>query len=224
MLILSMNALALSEESLHLKKNIISMAKSYEGKGDPDYKIQNTLAPLVEKLISLNPQPPVKERLNLLYGTWKQVWGPYDYRNNNRGVDPTLGVNEIYQVISKDGFYYNVSPIYKKNNKDNPRIGYLKGEYSLDNNSTTNLNVHFVKYPGMKFRPDNREIFDFVEEAENDNLPNETTIVPTLIVKYFFQGGALVEVYTDEDTRILYGSNGKDFKNKYLYIMTKVNK
>ena len=213
---------AMSEEIQQLKENIISLARTYQGQGDPDYKIQNSLTPLVVKLISLNPQKPVKDRLNLLFGTWKQVWGPYDYRNNNRGVDPTLGVNEIYQIISPNGFYYNVSPIYKKGSKLNPKIGYLKGEYSIDSDSDTNLNVHFVKYPGMKSRPENRDIFDFVDDAESNSLPNQTTIVPTFIVKYFFQGGALVEVYTDEDTRILYGSNGKDFKNKYLYIMTRV--
>lgn len=213
---------ALSEESIQLKSKILTLAESYQGQGDPDYKIQNKLVPLVEKLISLNPQRPVKERLNLLAGTWKQVWGPYDYRNDSRGVDPTLGVDEIYQVISLNGFYYNVSPVYKKDSKLNPKIGYLKGEYSVDENSLTNLNVHFVKYPGMKSRPENREIYDFVDEAENNNLPDGTTIVPTIIVKLFFQGGALVEIYTDEDTRILYGSNSKDFKNKYLYVMKKV--
>lgn len=215
-------SLAISDESIQLKNNILTLAESYQGQGDPESKIQNSLVPLVDKLIALNPQKPVKDRLNLLAGTWKQVWGPYDYRNNNRGVDPTLGVNEIYQVISPKGFYYNVSPIFNKDSKNNPKIGYLKGEYKVDESSVTNLNVHFVKYPGMKSRPDNREIYDFVDEAENNNLPDETTIVPTIIVKVFFQGGALVEVYTDEDTRILYGSNGKDFKNKYLYVMKKV--
>lgn len=75
----------------------------------------------------------------------------------------------------------------------------------------------------MKTRPTDREFYDFVAEAEADALPNQKTIVPTWIVKLFFRGGSLIEVYTDNDVRILYGSNKSDFKNKYLYVMKRVN-
>jgi hypothetical protein len=74
----------------------------------------------------------------------------------------------------------------------------------------------------MKNRPTERAIYDYVDEAERDQLPSQITIVPSFLVKLFFGGGTLREVYTDQDLRILYGSNGKEFKNQYLYIMTKV--
>ena len=48
------------------------------------------------------------------------------------------------------------------------------------------------------------------------------TIVPSIIVKLFFGSGALREVYTDTNLRILYGSNGKDFTKEAIYIMTRV--
>jgi hypothetical protein len=47
------------------------------------------------------------------------------------------------------------------------------------------------------------------------------TIVPTFIVRTFFGGGTLLEVYTDDTLRILYGSNSDEFKQKYLYVMVR---
>lgn len=97
---------SVNEESVsRLKSQIISLAKSYEGLGDPDQSKQKNIEALVEKLVQENPMPPVNDRIPLLPGTWKQVWGPYDYRNDNGSVDPKLGVKEIYQVISADGYY-----------------------------------------------------------------------------------------------------------------------
>lgn len=202
-----------------LKRELVSVASQYTGLGDPDFQIQNRLVPYVERLLKLNPQPPVKDRLPLLHGVWKQVWGPYDYRNNDRGVDPTLGVNEIYQVVDPDNFYYNVSPNYKKGGRSREKINYLKGKYSLSSSDPNGLDVRFVKFPGMSQRPTGRPIYDFVKEAEDGTLPNMITVVPTPVVRLFFTGGTLREVYTDETMRILYGSNNKEFKKQYLYIM-----
>ena len=233
-----------------LKTELIARASKYTGLGDPDFKIQNELEPIVNRILALNPQPPVKDRLELLYGVWKQVWGPYDYRNNKsrpqtqtlglgpdltlwgpfyyhadradyRGVDPTIGVREIYQYIDIDGFYYNVSPSYKKGDRSREKINYLKGQYRISKTDPTALNVRFVKFLGMSKRPEARPIFDFVNEAEAGTLPNQITVVPTPIVRLFFGGGSLKEVYTDENLRILYGSNNSQFKEKYLYIMVR---
>ena len=206
-----------------LKSEIVALAKTFEGEPDPDYKIQNTLEPLVEKLLALSPQSPVKDRLPLLYGTWKQVWGPYDYRNDDRGIDPELGIEEIYQVISPDGYYYNVSPLYKNGDKNKVRIGLLRGEYRLDSKDPNALNVEFTKYPGVEGRPASVDIWTLAEKAESCTLENKINIVPTWIVKIFFGGGALQEIYTDENLRILYGANDTEFKDRYLYIMTKVD-
>lgn len=202
-----------------VKSALVSRASKYTGLGDPDYKIQNELEPYVKRMLALNPQPAVKERLPLLYGVWKQVWGPYDYRNNDRRVDPTLGVKEIYQVINEAGFYYNVSPNYKKGNLKKEKINYLKGQYRLSATNPNGLDVKFRKFLGMSKRPVDRPIYDFVNEAEQETLPNQITVVPKLIVRTFFNGGTLDEVYTDETIRILYATNSTDFKQKYLYVM-----
>jgi hypothetical protein len=222
-LLFSVSAMANYYEDVQaLKLNIVKTAQKYEGLGDPDFKIQKELEPFVQRLLLLNPQPKVQDRLPLLFGVWKQVWGPYEYRKNNRGVDPTLNAKEIYQVISPEGFYYNVSPNLDKKTRKEKNINYLRGQYELSKTDSVGLNVKFIKFIGMSERPTDRPIYDFADEAERDQLPNQITVVPRLIVKYTFGGGTLREIYTDENLRILYGSNKDEFENQYLYVMTKI--
>lgn len=205
-----------------LKKQIIELAKTFEGQGDPDFSKQETLEPLVEKLLSSAPQAPIAERLSVLVGAWKQVWGPYDYRNDDRGVDPELGTEEIYQVVSPDGYYYNVSYLYKNGDRNNQRIGLLRGEYSLNEDESNSLSVRFTDYPGASEKSDDLELWQLPELAENGTLENQITIVPSFIVRYFFGGGTLREIYTDEDLRILYGSSNRNTSSESIYIMTRV--
>lgn len=221
LLIFSLLSTLNANEIDEIKAELIRKAQTFQGQGDPDFKIQKQLEPLVERLLELNPQPSIKERQKLLVGTWKQVWGPYDYRGDDRGVDPSLKVDEIYQVVFEEGFYYNVNPNMRNGKVRN--IGLLKGQYRFDNDNENVINVRFLKYPGNKTRPDNLDIWELAELAESGDLPEKITVVPTLIVRLFFGGGKLNEVYTDDDLRITYGnSRNGDLKN-YLYIMTRVN-
>lgn len=217
----SLVANASTEKIQLLKQVIVDTAQRYQGQGDPDFRIQSELEPLVQELVNFTNPLPVKNRLPLLYGTWKQVWGPYDYSNDGRGVDITLEPAEIYQVIDPRGFYYNVSPNYKDGDRSKVRVDYLKGLYKLSRNDINGLDVRFDKYIAIEGRPSG-SIFDYVESAEKNQLPRQIRVLPRLFVKLFFGGGTLIEVYTDQDLRILYGSNGSNFKNPYLYVMTRV--
>ncbi len=210
-----------SSEIERLKQEIVDLAESFSGQGDPDYSRQRALEPLVNQLLSLAPQPPIEQRLGLLYGVWKQVWGPYDYRNSDRGVDPTIGTDEIYQVIFPEGYYYNVSPNYLDGNRAQERISLLRGEFKLSTSSNNELDVRFTEYPGVDPRPQGVSIWELPAAAETGQLENRITIVPTLIVKLFFSPGSLEEVYTDENLRILYGKTKTNFREKYIYIMTR---
>lgn len=209
--------------SANLKTKILTLAKSYSGQGDSDQSKQKSLEVFVNQLVKESPMPPVNERIPLLAGTWKQVWGPYEYRNDDGSVDPKLGVNEIYQVIFADGYYYNVAPYYPNENKSREQIGLLRGEFKLDKEDPNGLRVEFTNYPGVEPRPAGINIWNLAALAEAGQLQNEVTIVPTLIVKLFFGGGKLEEVYTDQDMRILYGSKGKKDSRRSLYVMTRVN-
>ena len=205
-----------------IKSKIVQLAKSFEGQGDPDFSKQNAFTPLVQELLAIAPQPPVEDRLDVLAGVWRQVWGPYDYRNDDRGIDPELGIEEIYQVVSREGYYYNVSYLYKNGDKNKKRIGLLRGEYKLSKDDPNTLNVKFTNYPGASSKSDGLQLWQLPALAELGTLPNKITIVPSFLVKIFFGGGTLREVYTDDDLRILYGASKRYPENDSIYIMTRV--
>jgi len=220
LVLMSASAVAETARSVEaIKADILELANSYAGQGDPDFSKQNSLNVLVDELLEAAPQPPVEARLELLYGTWYQVWGPYDYRGDDRGVDPDIKADEIYQVIFEGGYYYNVNPI--DNGKD--KIGLLRGKYKLVSDNPDLLKVRFTRFPGNRGRPEELDLWELPALAEAGELPDKTSIVPGIIVKLFFGGGFLREVYTDRDLRITYGGDSReDREDEYIYIMTRV--
>ena len=210
------------DAKVELKRQIIQLAQSFEGQGDPDFSKQRLLEPLVQELLRISSSSPIRDRLPVLAGVWRQVWGPYDYRNDDRGIDPELGTEEIYQVVSSKGYYYNVSYLYKDGDRNQKRIGLLRGEYKVDANQLNTLNVKFTDYPGASSKPNELELWQLAEMAENDTLPNRITIVPSFIVRLFFGGGSLREVYTDHDLRITYGSSQRSPDRESIYIMIRM--
>lgn len=87
-----------------VKSTILTMAESFAGQGDADFSKQKALQVYVDKLLQLAPSKPISQRLRILAGAWKQVWGPYDYRNDDRGIDPELVTDSIYQVVFPEGY------------------------------------------------------------------------------------------------------------------------
>ncbi len=205
-----------------LKGKIIRLAAMYQGQADPDLSKQVSLEILVNQLLVIAPQKPVSERLQSLYGAWKQVWGTYNYRKNDRSVDPTIGIEEIYQVIFKDGHYYNVSPSFKNGKRTDEKISFLRGEFKLSADNDDELDVKFTNLTELAERPGSVNLWDLATQAETNTLPGEKTTLPNFLVRLFFQGGSLKEVYTDEGLRILYGTNSRIFETPYLYVMIKV--
>lgn len=218
-LMLPPSAMAETERTVEsIKKDIVALATKFIGKGDPDFSKQKELDVLVKELLKANPQKPVSERLPKLYGAWHQVWGPYDYRRrNSRGIDPDTNVEKIWQVVMKNGYYYNVMP-----SKDSERINLLKGKYETVGKHPELLKVRFVEFPGQKGLPKGLNYWDLPDLAEKGKLPNKITIVNKFIVWLFFGGGYLREVYTDDTMRITYGANRRNDRSKeFIYIMTK---
>jgi hypothetical protein len=218
----ALNARAsLSAEVETLKREILALAASFAGQGDPDFSKQRAIEGLIAPLLAAAPQRPVSQRLDVLTGAWRQIWGPYDYRGSGRGVDPALAANEIYQVVFREGFYYNVTPLRAKGKERRESIALLKGHYRVDDAKGDVLRVCFVDYPGFANRPDGYTLWNLPAALESGSLRNDIDIVPTLVVKLFFGGGALREIYTDDNVRLLYGASGTAFRDPYLYVMTR---
>lgn len=203
-----------------VKNEILKIAIHFKGQGDPDYKIQNFLKPYVEKLIILNPQEEIQSRQSLLVGSWQQVWGPYEYRKKGRGIDPSTDVDNIYQVVFNDGYYYNIGNVLNKKKKVKS-VTILRGEYTFKGDNK--LQVHFTKLKKIKGKlPSKYKYIQLPELSESKQLPEEKFSLPNFFVKWFFGGGTLTEVYTDKDLRLAYGSDEKNLGKGYLYVMKRV--
>lgn len=205
-----------------IKRDLVTLAQSFQGLGDPDFSRQIALQKLVSELLSLTAVAPVSERLSELKTCWQQVWGPYDYRNNRRGVDPLLKPDEIYQCVF-DGHYYNVNRQFKNGNPDLPRITLLRGRYHISAKEPNDLVARFTNLYSVKNDTTQvANIYDLAPLAEKGKLRDRLRTLPQFLVRLLFGGGTLREIYTDKDIRILLGSNKGAFKNSYLYIMTRV--
>lgn len=201
-----------------IKSDILKLAERFKGEGDPDFSKQKQLNVLVEELLKISPQPPVKDRIKLLVGSWHQIWGSYDYRNNKRGVDPNLSPDEIYQVVFEGGYYYNVNPERKSD-----KIGLLRGVYNIVSQDSDFLKVKFTDFPATSKGSSDKNLWELPALAETGELKDQSRIVPKLIVRLFFGGGVLREVYTDEDMRITYGDDDiKDREDEFIYVMKRV--
>lgn len=204
-----------------LEDRILATASRYTGQGDPDRSIQRELERLVADLLEEAPQPSVRDRLPLLYGAWKQVWGPYAYRRNDRGVDPRLDVDQIYQVVFSGGYYYNVNPQLKGGRPT--KIVLLRGEFKLDDADVNSLSVRFTNLRSAPLElPTGLELIDLPALSESRRLPGEKTTLPSFLVRAFFGGGTLREVYTSPRLRLTFGTGSDGSVNDSLYVLERV--
>ena len=207
-----------------VKQQIFDLAESFKGQGDEDFSKQRQLEALVEELLRLAPQPPVVERLETLYGTWQQVWGPYEYGSGSgRGVDPASDPDRIYQVVFPGGFYYNVAPRDRRETGPTREIVLLRGVYEPIPEAPDLLRVRFTAYPSTEVPSSSEAIWRLAARAEADTLDNRSAVVPRFIVRLFFGGGALREAYTDDTLRITFGAgSAEDRSEESIYIMRRV--
>jgi hypothetical protein len=219
----NLNSSSQENEVTLLKQEIINLAESYSGQGDPDRSKQKSLEVLVQRLLELNPQAPIEERLPFLYGAWKQVWGPYEYRKNDRSVDPTLDPTEIYQVVSEGGYYYNVNPSLDRHTGKRKNITLLRGAFTVDEKEGV-LNARFTNLRRVDFKyTKNLSYIDLPALSEQGKLYGQKTVLPAFFVRLFFGGGVLNEVYTDHDLRITFGSSNNNSVDNYIYILKRVD-
>lgn len=208
-----------------LKAEIVALAERFKGQGDLDGAKQRQFDPLVAALLRANPQPPVRERLDLLEGAWLQIWGPYDYRRDGaRGIDPSTDPERIYQVVFRDGFYINVAPRDVRDEGPLREIVLLKGEYAPWNGDRDMLTARFVRLTKTSAPAGTEDLWRLAEAAADGRLEDERAILPGFFVRLFFGGGGLREVYTDDTLRILYGASGLDDRSdEFIYIMRRVD-
>jgi hypothetical protein len=203
-----------------VKSELLAVAQSHHGEGDPNLEIQHELEPYIKRLIELKPQLPISERKQMLVGAWQQVWGPYDYRNTQkRGVDPTVDANHIYQIVFPEGYYYNVANVLDRKTHQPKQTILLRGEYTIKDQNR--VDVQFTNLRKLAaIPPDTTEYIALPARSESGELAGQKTVLWSWLVRLLIGGGTLQEVYTDEDLRLTYGSSGDE--TPYLYVLKRV--
>ena len=115
----SSNAFSSEERISELKEEILKISAENTSNLDAADEVKEILLPLVEELVSLVPQRQENEKLDQVIGAWKSVWS---YRSFGFGTD----YDQVYQVVSEDGYYYNISNVKFLGL---PYTSYLRGEY-----------------------------------------------------------------------------------------------
>lgn len=196
-----------------LKTTILKVAKSYEGQEDRDGSKEARLEALVQELESVIPKLSIQEKAQKIFGSWRQVYGPYSEKADGT-IPKGFDTSSVYQIVSPEGFYYNVARV-KFLGIDS--IILLKGKYEILENGIkatfTKNSLYFKKVtnknlPTLPLKLEAGEI-------KVVNLPKSLPPVGT--------SGMLKEVYADKDIRILRGESPTYTKGSAILIMEYVN-
>jgi len=208
-----------------LKQRILQLAESYQGQGDTDGSRQRSLDKLVNELLELRPQPPVRDRLNSIFGIWKQVFGPYRYSwDGDRSVDPKIDPGHIYQAVFPDGFFINLSPQDARETGPVQDILLGRGKWQLAPSDPNLLKIRFLTLEETPLAAaDLQEMWKLAIARNADNLPDRQAVIPGFMVRIFLGQGGLREVYTDSTLRIMYGARDlQDRGLEYIYVLRRV--
>ena len=197
-----------------LKQEIRKIASENIGNVGAISETRAKLQPLADELGQYHSPASAADDIQLLEGAWKQVFSD-DREPQPPGFKTDL--DTVYQVITKDGYFYNLCDL-----KGFITVsGILRGEYKPVGDF---LNIEFtkvsVKLGGLS---ETAELNSFVRDIEAGRVK---TIVPPGSNQApkgpVGARGNIRNIYIDEDFRVATGQNFADGKVD-LYVLDKVN-
>lgn len=196
-----------------LKREIMTMARAYEGKPDVDGALQKGIEEKVQDLEKVIPHLTMQEKAQKIGGAWRQVFGPYSPTGD--GTIP-LGTNtaNIFQIIFPEGYFYNVALSEYKGLK---AIILLKGSYKVTDEAIEGI---FTRNSVMLRNPTRTPYFELPQALESGRV---SAIHLPRSLKPVGLGGQLLEVYSDNEIRILRGKTAS-FIRPALYIMERAKR
>lgn len=176
---------------------------------------------LVQELLHLVPQKPLKQRLPQLIGTWATVLAPSDKPDQGR-KNPRIAVDKVIQVVNGAGWYYNIIPFIDAIHPEKSKTGLLRGEYGFSDTEPTVLKIHYTRFYGCLGGLDDPAPWRFAALEEAGKLPNRVNIVPDLLLHVILPDETVLEVWSDNELRLAYGTRGKQSGKRSLYVMQKL--
>lgn len=205
-----------SQERLaELKDQILEIAIANGDNRDNLVEVRAQLDPLVAELDAYQAEVQATEELDVLVGSWKEVWAD-DIEPQRPGFETDR--DGVYQVITADGYFYNIGEL------DGPlgftATGYLRGEYS---DAGINLAIEFtdlgILFGGIDRVENLRDQIDAIESGEKNLIPTPGN--PTFPNGPIGATGVIRNLYIDDEIRIATGSNDADGVQD-LYVLTRV--
>lgn len=194
-----------------LKKEILELARSYSGQADASGELQASIETKVDELLAIVPNLSMEEKALRALGAWRQVWGPYSY-DNSASVPRGIDVNQIYQIIFKEGYYYNFA-VYNFLGIESRT--FLRGNFSIEEDR---IAVEFNK-SGLILGKSQLPLPYQASALENQSL--RALYFPDFLPPNGITG-ALIELYADQDIRINYGVIGDDVSQPVIFVMEPV--
>lgn len=208
---LCLSAQASDPRITEIKQEIMSLARAYEGRTDLEGKLQDEIEEQVKDLEKIIPFETMEEKAEKITGAWRQVFGPYSATGD--GTIPFGSrTDKIYQIIFPDGVFYNVALFEKLNLK---LVFLLKGSYTVTSEA---IEGTFIRNSIVARGLNEEELYKLPTQAESGTL--RALHLPRQLPPVGF-GGKLIEVYADEEIRILRGQTAQ-FVRPALYVMEKV--
>lgn len=190
------------------KTEIIANIKSVCLSNTENSKTRAQLLPLIDELKVVTNYPEIQTvyPVEKVEGAWKQLWTDQDY------PIPSflkLDSNRIFQVVSKNGFYWNLSDIWAFGFI--PLTGCLRGKYEKIYGSPA-VKVEFTKNGSRLFTLPSGNIIEFMNLVETGkkwilSLSGKAPKGPIGIQ------GILTSIYVDDEIRIDGGAQ-LDFTDK----------
>lgn len=196
------------QEIERIKTEILELAYSFVGDVDLDGSKQAIIEEKIEELRNYIPHLSMQEKAEKVIGAWRQVWGPYAFDGSDsvpRGMD----VNNIYQVIDADGFYYNFA---KYNFGPIRSRTFLRGNFEI---ASDRIDVEFNQ-TGLILGERDTPMPLLTQKLENREV--RAVRFPDFLPPVGI-GGALIEIYADDDIRLNYGVIGDDIDSPALFVM-----
>ena len=191
---------------IELKSQIVSIATSNQTRRDNIDQVQAQLQPLLSELIALVPYRTETDKAYQVAGGWYNLW-------SNSRFGPFVDYAQVYQVVDKDGFYYNIS---KNVAPFGTFTNYLRGAFSdagdyLRIEFTRSITVNGWLNSGLNLS----ELSDAVESGAIDG-PDEPR--GPIGVQ-----GDLRNAFVDDQLRIVIGrSDGDAFDSIFILIRSDV--
>lgn len=193
-----------------LRAAIVAVARAAQGQCDGDDnspEVSAVLNTLTDELLNLVPARSEAEKLPQVAGGWKQVWADL------QGGGPfCISANDIYQVVSPAGYYWNIS---KNITPQGAVAGFLRGKYAVGEGA---LRIEFTAqaispvYPPAGTRLD--ELAARAERGEFPRLPPG----PPVGVK-----GDLQNTYVDSQLRIVRGRDDRPGSRPSLFVLLRAD-